>query len=169
MEEVLRIIKEEMNKLIIDGVKYEKIGNSEYIIQEIFDKDEIIAYMKNLKKSQKSVTDFVICDSDVERKFVEEFEKNNNVKLFAKLPSNFKVNTPVGSYNPDFALVVEIDGKEKLYFVLESKGSVSEEERRGKENYKIRCAKKHFEVLASEYNDLEYVVEKDFEGLKKYF
>ena len=167
MEEVLRVIKEEMSELIVEGVKYEKI-NSEYAIQEIFDKEEIVAYMKNLKEAQKSVTDFVICDSEIEKKFVEEFEKNENVKLFAKLPSNFKVNTPVGSYNPDFAIVVEIDGEEKLYFVLESKGSVSKEDRRNKENYKIDCAKRHFEVLSDEYKDLEYVVEKDFEGFKKY-
>ena len=165
IEEVLRIIKEEMNKLIVEGVKYEKIGNSEYAVQEIFDKEEIVVYMKNLKESGKSVTDFVICDSEIEKKFVEEFNKNENIKLFAKLPPNFKINTPVGSYNPDFAIVVEINGVEKLYFVLESKGSVSEEDRRGKENYKIDCAKKHFEVLS----DVKYVIEKDFEGFKKYF
>ena len=166
IEEVLRIIKEEMNKLIIEGVKYEKIGNSEYAVQEIFDKEEIVAYMKNLKKSQKSVTDFVICDSEVEKKFVEEFNQNENVKLFAKLPPTFKINTPVGSYNPDFAIVVEIDGEEKLYFVLESKGSISKEDRRGKENYKIDCAIKHFKLLSNEHKDLEYIVEKDFKGFK---
>jgi type III restriction enzyme len=167
IEEVLRIINEEMNKLIVEGVKYEKIGNSEYAIQEIFDKDEIIAYMKNLKESQKSVMDYIICDSEVEKQFVEEFNKNENVKLFAKLPQNFKINTPVGSYNPDFAIVIEIDGVEKLYFVLESKGSVNEDDRRGKENYKINCAKKHFEIISNDYKDFKYVVEKDFEGFKK--
>ena len=103
----------------------------------------------------------------------EELQKiineNENVKLFAKLPSNFKVNTPVGSYNPDFAIVVEINGEKKLYFVLESKGSVSKEDRRGKENYKIDCAKRHFEVLSKEYKDLKYVVEKDLKGLKSFF
>jgi len=168
IEEVLRVIKEEMNKLIIQGVKYEKI-DLEYAVQEIFDKEEIVAYMKNLKKSQKSVTDFVICDSEIEKKFVEEFDENENVKLFAKLPTNFKVNTPVGSYNPDFAIVVEVNGEEKLYFVLESKGSVSKEDRRNKENYKIDCAKRHFEVLSNEHKDLEYVVEKDFEGFKEHW
>ena len=168
IEEVLRVIKEEMNKLIIQGVKYEKI-DLEYAVQEIFDKEEIVAYMKNLKESQKSVTDFVICDSEIEKKFVEEFDENENVKLFAKLPTNFKVNTPVGSYNPDFAIVVEVNGEEKLYFVLESKGSVSKEDRRNKENYKIDCAKRHFEVLSNEHKDLEYVVEKDFEGFKEHW
>ena len=168
IEEVLKVIKEEMNKLIIEGVKYEKIGDSEYAVQEIFDKEEIVAYMKNLKESQKSVYDYVICDSEIEKKFVEEFDKNDNIKLFAKLPPNFKINTPVGSYNPDFAIVVEVEGEERLYFVLESKGSNLEEDRRGKENQKIKCAKRHFELLSCEYKDLEYVVEKDFEGFKKY-
>jgi len=167
IEKVLRVIKEEMNKLIVEGVKYEKIDDSEYAVQEIFDKEEIVAYMKNLKESQKSVTDFVICDSEIEKKFVEEFDKNDNVKLFAKLPLSFIVNTPVGSYNPDFAIVVEVDEEEKLYFVLESKGSESQEDRRNKENYKIDCAKKHFKLLSCEYKDLEYVVEKDFEGFKR--
>ena len=168
IEEVLRVIKEEMNKLIVEGVKYEKI-NLEYAVQEIFDKEEIVAYMKNLAKSDKSVYDYTICDSEIEKKFVEEFDKNENVKLFAKLHSNFKVNTPIGSYNPDFAIVVEINGEEKLYFVLESKGSISKEDRRGKENYKIDCAEKHFEVLSKEHKDLKYVVEKDFKGLKSFF
>ena len=167
IEEVLKVIKQELNKLIVEGVKYEKIGDSEYAVQEIFDKEEIVAYMKNLKESQKSVTNFVICDSEIEKKFVEEFDKNDNVKLFAKLPPNFKINTPVGSYNPDFAIVVEVEGEERLYFVLESKGSDLEEDRRGKENQKIKCAKRHFELLSCEYNDLKYVVEKDFEGFKK--
>ena len=169
IEEVLKVIKQELNKLIVEGVKYEKIGDSEYAVQEIFDKEEIVAYLKNLKESQKSVTDFVICDSEIEKKFVEEFDKNDNVKLFAKLPPNFKINTPVGSYNPDFAIVVEVQGEERLYFVLESKGSDLEEDRRGKENQKIKCAKRHFELLSCEYNDLKYVVEKDFEGFKKYW
>ena len=157
-----------MNKLIILGIKYEKI-DLEYAVQEIFDKEEIVAYMKNLKKSQKSVTDFVICDSEIEKRFVEEFDKSENVKLFAKLPTNFKVNTPVGSYNPDFAILVEVNGEEKLYFVLEAKGSVSREDRRGKENYKINSAKKHFEVLSKEHKDLKYVIERDFEGFKKHW
>jgi len=160
IEDVLKIIKEELNYLIVDGIKYEKI-NSEYAVQEVFDKDEIIAYMKNLKETQKSITDFIICDSEIEKSFVEEFNKNENVKLFAKMPSNFKINTPIGSYNPDFAVVVEINGEEKLYFVLESKGSVSKEDRRGKENYKIHCAKKHFEL-----SEVEYVVESNFESFK---
>ncbi|GAB6044894.1 type III restriction-modification system endonuclease [Caminibacter profundus] len=81
IEEVLRIIKGELNKLVVDGVKYEKIRNLEYAIQEIFDKEEIIAYMKNLKESQKSITDYVICDSEIEKEFVEEFEKNENIKF----------------------------------------------------------------------------------------
>jgi len=168
IEEVLKIIKGELNKLIVEGVKYEKIGNSEYAVQEIFDKKEIVAYMKNLKESKKSVTDFVICDSEIEKKFVEEFERSENVKLFTKLPPNFKINTPVGNYNPDFAIVVEVEGEERLYFVLESKGSNLEENRREKENQKIKCAKRHFELLSYEYKNLKYVVEKNFEGLKKY-
>ena len=169
MEAVGRIIKEELSRVVVEGVKYEKIAGAEYAVQEIFEKGEIVAYLKNLKESQKSLYDRVICDSEVEKRFVEEFNKNENVKLFAKLPKNFKIETPVGSYNPDWAVVVEVDGKEKLYFVLESKGSLEREGRREKENQKILCAQRHFETLEREYRDFKYLVEKDFEGFRGRF
>jgi type III restriction enzyme len=171
IEEVLKIIKEELNKLIVDGIKYEKIGNREYAIQEIFDKEEITTYIKNIVKNRenKSLYDYTICDSEIEKEFVKEFNESDNIKLFTKLPSNFKINTPIGNYNPDFAIIVEIDGEEKLYFVLESKGSVLEEDRRGKENQKIKCAKKHFEVLANEYKDLNYTISNSFKKFKEYW
>jgi type III restriction enzyme len=169
MEAVGRIIKEELSRVVVEGVKYEKIAGAEYAVQEIFEKGEIVAYLKNLKESQKSLYDRVICDSEVEKRFVEEFNKNENVKLFAKLPKNFKIETPVGSYNPDWAVVVEVDGKEKLYFVLESKGSLGIEGRREKENQKILCAQRHFETLEREYRDFKYLVEKDFEGFRGRF
>jgi len=160
IEEVLKIIKSELNKLIVDGIKYEKI--EDYLIQEIFDKEEIVAYLNNLVKSDKSIYDYTICDSNIEKKFVKEFNKNENIKLFAKLPANFKINTPIGHYNPDFAIVVDTDEGEKLYFVLESKGSDLEEDRRGKENQKIKCAKKHFEL-----QKVDYVVSDSFERFKE--
>ncbi|MRJ06054.1 MAG: type III restriction endonuclease subunit R [Epsilonproteobacteria bacterium] len=169
MEAVGRIIKEELSRVVVEGVKYEKIAGAEYAVQEIFEKGEIVAYLKNLKESQKSLYDRVICDSEVEKRFVEEFNKNENVKLFAKLPKNFKIETPVGSYNPDWAVVMEVDGKEKLYFVLESKGSLGIEGRREKENQKILCAQRHFETLEREYRDFKYLVEKDFEGFRGRF
>jgi type III restriction enzyme len=169
IEGVLKIVKEEMNRVIVDGVKYEKLEGAEYAVQEVFEKEEIIAYLKNLKETRKSVYDYIICDSEIEKKFVEEFEKNENVKLFVKLPPNFKVETPVGSYNPDFAIVVEVEGEERLYFVLESKGIGKWGNLRERESSKIKCAEKHFQLLSSRYKDLKYRVEKDFENFKREF
>ena len=72
-----------------------------------------------------------------------------DVKMFFKLPSRFKVDTPIGTYNPDWAVYVEIDGMKKLYFVLETKGKTNELDLRGREDLKIRCGRAHFKAIGS--------------------
>ena len=106
-----------------------------------------IADTRNMIESQKSVYDHVIYDSNVEEAFAKEFEKSEDIKLYAKLPSWFKIDTPLGGYNPDWAVLVEQDGKEKLFFVVETKGSIYSPDLRPKEEAKIKCGKKHFEAL----------------------
>jgi len=69
------------------------------------------------------------------------------VKMFFKLPERFKINTPIGTYQPDFAVYLDKDGEEKLYFILETKGSTSMLDLRAKEQLKIHCGKRHFEAL----------------------
>ena len=71
-------------------------------------------------ESHRSVYDYVVYDSDTERDFAKQLEDNESVKVYAKLPSWFKVPTPLGSYNPDWAVVIEDDGQNKLYFVVEA-------------------------------------------------
>jgi type III restriction enzyme len=73
-----------------------------------------------------------------------------NVKLFVKLPSWFKIDTPIGPYNPDWAFVTERE--EKLYFVRETKSTLDSDERRTKENQKIACGRKHFGTLGVDYD-----------------
>ena len=85
----------------------------------------------------------------MERTFAEQLEKNEAVKVYAKLPSWFKVPTPLGTYNPDWAVLVEIGGDERLYFVVETKGSLFTDDLRNNEAAKIACGEAHFKELAA--------------------
>lgn len=148
MEEVSQIISSIMRLMIVDGIKYTKIGDNEYYAQELFENHELAGYLsKNMIESQKSVYEYVVYDSGNEESFAERFEKNNSIRLYAKLPDWFKIATPLGSYNPDWAVLMEKDGEEKLYFVLETKGNILSEALRPTESAKITCGHRHFEAL----------------------
>jgi type III restriction enzyme len=154
IDESASIIKKQKQIHIVDGIKYQKIGDKpgtsdvKYFAQELFESQELMGYLnKNMIESQKSVYDHVIYDSNVEEAFAKEFEKSEDIKLYAKLPSWFRIDTPLGGYNPDWAVLVEQDGKEKLFFVVETKGSIYSPDLRPIEEAKIKCGKKHFEAL----------------------
>lgn len=148
MQEVASIIKRTLSNFIVDGIKYEKIDGEEYAVQEIFKNEELFGYLKdNIIESSRSVYNYVKYDSDVEKSFAESLENDDNVKVYAKLPSNFKVDTPIGSYNPDWAILIEKNGEEKLYFVVETKGTNQIALLKDSEKGKIRCAKEHFKAL----------------------
>ena len=151
MEQVAQIITAKMRHMIVDGIKYTKIGDDEYYAQELFETEELSGYLyKNMIESRKSVYEYVVYDSANEENFVKSFEQNERVKMYAKLPSWFAIPTPLGSYNPDWAVLIEVDGKDKLYFVLETKGDITFDALRPKESAKIKCGKKHFEALGNE-------------------
>jgi len=135
---------------LVDGIKYQKVGSDAYYAQELFAQEELTGYLRNmLMDASKSVFEHVVYDSGgVERTFAEQLEKNSAVKLYAKLPGWFKVPTPLGTYNPDWALLVEQDGEERLYFVVETKGSLFADDLRDLEAAKIACAEEHFKELA---------------------
>lgn len=100
----------------------------------------------------------VVYDSGgVERTFAEQLEKNEAVKVYAKLPGWFKVPTPLGTYNPDWAVLVQIDGQERLYFVVETKGSLFADDLRGLEASKIACGEAHFKALAIQDDAARYI------------
>ena len=148
MDEVSEIIQRKMRYLIVDGIKYEKLGDEEYYAQELFEDEELYGYLsKNMLKSDRSVYDYVVYDSDVEFSFAKAMEKNARVKVYAKLPGWFTIDTPLGKYNPDWAVFIEKNNEEKLYFIFETKGSIISEDLRAKEEAKIKCGKKHFKVL----------------------
>ena len=133
---------------IVDGIKYQRLGDDQYYAQELFETEELTGYMKNMVEANKSVHEQVIYDSDTEANFARDLEKNEAIKVYAKLPGWFKVPTPLGSYNPDWAVLVEKDGSERLFFVVETKSSLFDDDLRDKEGAKIDCGKAHFEVLS---------------------
>ena len=136
---------------IVDGIKYQKIGDAEYYSQELFENEELFGYLKNnLKESEKSPYEYVVYDSQVESNLATEFENSQNISVYAKLPGWFKIDTPLGSYNPDWAILYMENDEEKLYFVVESKGSTGFFDLRPKEQGKIDCGKQHFRALGSE-------------------
>ncbi|MCW8175548.1 type III restriction-modification system endonuclease [Verminephrobacter aporrectodeae] len=153
-------------RALVDGIKYQRLGDEQYFAQELFETQELTGYLKNLvQDTRKSVYEHVVYDSSIERDFAEALEKNDAIKVYAKLPGWFKVPTPLGSYNPDWAVLVERDGHERLYFVVETKGSLFDEDLYSREVGKITCGAAHFKALAIDESPVIYDKFKDVDGL----
>ncbi|MDD4171253.1 MAG: DEAD/DEAH box helicase family protein [Syntrophomonas sp.] len=164
MEAVSDIIKQKMKLMIADGIKYERVGNLEFYRQELFEMQELTGYLKsNAIKVEKSVYDYLILDSNTEKEFAQMLEQDDEVKVYTKLPPKFVIETPIGNYNPDWAVLVDKYGTEKLYFVVETKGSTDTGQLRLFENYKIECGKKHFAALET---GVTYDVANDYSKWK---
>lgn len=156
MESVLAIIKDQKQLMLVEGIKYEKIGEDQYWTQELFEEDEITGFLhENLVESSKSPYNYVRTDSAVESRLVREMERNQNIRLYAKLPAAFKIATPLGPYNPDWVVLWAKENEKRLYFVMESKGSLLESQLRAAESAKIECGRKHFESLGTGVNFAE--------------
>ena len=143
---------------LVDGVKYQRLGKDHYFAQELFLSEELIGYFKNTVKVSKSVYDHVIYDSHTEADFANALESLTSVKVYAKLPRWFQVPTPLGSYNPDWAVFVEHDEGERLYFVVETKGSSFLSDLRSTERGKVKCGKAHFHALQTPSSAVQYRV-----------
>jgi type III restriction enzyme len=121
--------------------------------------ENIESYKDAIQPVKNSIYDAVVYDSDVEKNFAVELDADERIKLFIKMPNWFKVETPVGGYNPDWAIVTAKrdlqgkEGKERVYFVIETKGDISN--LRPTEQAKIASAKKHFEVIEVNYKEVE--------------
>jgi len=155
---------------LVDGIRYTKIGEDHFYAQELFQQEELKGYLKNTLETKKSVYTHVVYDSSgVEKTFAEDLEKNEKVKVYAKLPAWFKIPTPLGTYNPDWAVVVEDDGEEKLYFVVETKGSTWWDDLRHLEGAKIKCGEKHFDEIAKDVDKpAQYIKATDVKGMMGY-
>ncbi len=154
---------------LVDGIRYQRIGDDHFYCQELFEQEELKTYLKNAIQTAKSVFEYVVYDSEgTERKFAEGLEANEAVKVYAKLPAWFKIPTPLGTYNPDWAVLVEEGGAEKLYFVVETKSSGWWDDLRHQEGAKIKCGEKHFAAIAIDPNPAEYIKVTSVDGMMKH-
>lgn len=149
IEQVTDIIKDHRHELAIDGIRYVKLDGEEYFAQEIFDSTELLANLdRNAVPVEHSVYDHIIYDSStIEKPFAVALDNDPDVKMFFKIPDKFKVETPIGTYNPDWAVLFEKNGEQKLYFIIETKGSTNYFDLRTKEQLKNHCGKQHFKAL----------------------
>jgi type III restriction enzyme len=160
MDLAVDAIKRVLQNMMIDGIEYLKIGNTEYEMR-LFEEQELEIYLNNFtfKVSDTDKTiyeEYVPLDSSVENKFAKDCETSEQIKYYFKLPDWFKIPTPIGPYNPDWAVVFEDD--KKVYFVAETKDTGTSTVDLGKlhpsERQKIHCGEAHFE----QFEDLEYKV-----------
>ena len=152
MDFVAEKINNVLNDLIIDGIKYEKIGNKEYEMH-LFDDKEIEIYLDNrvfkVNNSKKTIYEELIpLDSNVEYEFAKECETRDDIEFYFKLPFWFHIKTPIGKYNPDWALIKK--NETKIYFVAETKSEG--QQLRKSETQKIKCGKAHF----NEFENVKY-------------
>ncbi len=144
MDNAVTAIKSALYELMVDGIKYEKIGNKIYEMT-LFEDNELEIYLDQftftVNNTDKTIYEnYIPLDSSVENQFAKDCESHENIDFFFKLPFWFKINTPIGTYNPDWAIVFK--GEKKIYFVAETKGEG--QELRGSEKLKIKCGEEHF-------------------------
>lgn len=152
MTETARCINRALHEMIIDDIKYEQIVG-QYYEMRLFEESEIEEYLSRLyeiqSKDNRTPYDYILYESDLEREVAHKLDADENVKFFCKLPRWFTIPTPLGTYNPDWAIVTE--NGEKLYLVRETKTTHDTEDRRDLENKKIKCGKAHFESLGIDF------------------
>ena len=153
---VKRCILNVLATSVVEGIQYEQISGSVYELRELQkdgleERDRFIDQLYKVQHEQKSDFDYVAFDSSVERQFAEKLDSREDVKLFMKLPSKFKIPTPVGDYNPDWAILKSEAGSDKVYMIRETKGTSIDELLRSSERAKIACGTKHFEAIGIDY------------------
>lgn len=148
ISEASRIIAEQKAAMVIERLAYDEA-------EERYDVDIFTAnqtsqdFSRASAKLKNHVYDYAITDSDVEREFVKELDTSTEVVVYAKLPRGFLIPTPVGDYNPDWAISFRAGSVRHIYFVAETKGTMSSMKLREIEKTKIECARKFF----NEVND----------------
>lgn len=161
LEITAKVINQRKRLALVDGIKYQRKGGEHFYAQELFTSEELTGYVRNMLESHRSVYDHVLYGSEVERNFADQLEHHDSVKVYAKLPAWFKIPTPLGTYNPDWAVVVVDEQGERLYLVVETKSTLFLGELRDRESGKIRCGKAHFEAIAVGENPAKYTVARD--------
>lgn len=155
------LINDEKATTIIDGITYNKTEDK--FSNEIFTKNNLTGKLGvNALEVKKHIYDYVITDSTIEMEFARKLEQGE-VTIYAKLPNGFKIRTPFGNYNPDWALVFDNKDIKYIYFIAETKGSMQSAQLKGAEQGKIACARKHFKAISS--GAVKYGVVDSYENL----
>ena len=155
------LINDEKATTIIDGITYNKVDDK--YSNEIFTENNLSGKLGiNALEVKKNIYDYVITDSQVEMEFAKKLEQGE-VTIYAKLPTGFKITTPFGNYNPDWAIVFDNKDIKYIYFIAETKGSMQSAQLKGAEKGKIECAKKHFESISN--GSVKYGVVDSYEHL----
>lgn len=149
--EAIRLINEQKATVIIEHLAYDPV-------EDKFDLDIFTAgltkqdFSKAGDKLQRHIYDYVLTDSNIERQFVKELDTSGDVVVYAKLPRGFLIPTPVGDYNPDWAISFKEGAVKHVYFVAETKGSMSSMELREIEKTKIKCARRFFDEMNQKFS-----------------
>lgn len=167
MDSAIASIKRELHEMMIDGIEYRRLGDCTYEMR-LFEDWETYKDENTFEVSEKNKTiydNFIPLDSAVENRFAKDCESSDQVKFYFKLPGCFKIPTPIGNYNPDWAVVFEDD--RRIYFVAETKDTgtttVDKSKLRPEEQDKIKCGAAHFSL----FPDLDYQVVNSVNNLKK--
>ena len=158
IDEAARAIRRAKQMAMVDGISYRKTGES--YDMRLFENHELETYLYDaatksgaiaVEKPDKTIYDYVAVDSEVEYKFMKALEQADNIRFYVKLPGWFTIPTPLGSYNPDWAVV--FDGDQRVYFVAETKGSndINDPHLSASERGKILAARRHFAEVGVEY------------------
>ncbi|MCL4474967.1 MAG: DEAD/DEAH box helicase family protein [Nitrospirae bacterium] len=144
MDNAVTAIKSALYELMVDGIKYEKIGDKIYEMK-LFEDNELEIYLDQFtfavnNRDKTIYENFIPLESSVENQFARDCESSENIEFYFKLPFWFRIKTPIGTYNPDWAIVFK--GEKKIYFVAETKGKA--QELRPSEQMKITCGEAHF-------------------------
>lgn len=155
LDAATRTIQRVLRHLLVNGIKYERVAGAEYSMLRLSQaeregfEEHLTRYASRLMATGKSVYDAVEWDSDVEKAFAEGLEFRDDIRFYVKLPRWFRVQTPLGSYNPDWAIVKDEPDGPRLYLVRETKGTTDWNALDEEERDKIWCGDKHFEALGT--------------------
>ena len=166
IRKVGHIINDEKAMAVVQKIEYEKTDDT--YTMDIFTESTLRGKLGiNAIESHKSLYDLVVVDSEgVEKSFATELEQQDEVVVYTKLPRGFYINTPMGHYNPDWAIVFREGSVNHIYFVAETKGNDWQRSQlRGAEEAKIECAARHFKALSQGEKGICYGVVKDYKTL----
>ena len=162
--ETARLINEQKATVIVEHLAYDALDDR--YDSSIFTENQTAQDLSKAgEKLKKSIYEYVVTDSKVERSFVTELDTSDEVVVYSKLPRGFSIPTPVGDYNPDWAIAFRDGSVKHVYFVAETKGSLSTLQLKGIEEAKIECARKFFASLNSSRDSVRYDVVTDYSEL----